>query len=238
MPAIRRLIAPLTVAAAVAGGGVAGAVLGVPGLSGAQEDSSTTTTTPPADAERPDRGPGHRGAALDAAAEALGMTRADLVAALRDGKTIADVAAEKGVDVATVVDAMVAALEEELPSEADIRERVENLVENGRPAGPDRGFPGRGPGGPGAFGHGHRVLGAGLDAAAEALGISRDDLITALRDGKTIAEVAQEQGVDVNAVIDAMAAEARERISDFVNNGIQKPEVPEDGTSEEESGGS
>ena len=40
-----------------------------------------------------------------------------------------------------------------------------------------------------------------------------------LKGGKTIAQVAQEKGVDVNTVIDAMVAPVKERITKFVNEG-------------------
>ena len=40
-----------------------------------------------------------------------------------------------------------------------------------------------------------------------------------LKGGKTIAQVAQEQGVDVDTVIDAMVAPAKARITKFVNEG-------------------
>lgn len=42
------------------------------------------------------------------AAKTLGLAQADLIAALKDGKTIADVANEKGVDPAKIADAFVA----------------------------------------------------------------------------------------------------------------------------------
>jgi hypothetical protein len=53
-------------------------------------------------------------AVLDAAADALGMERADLVAELQSGKSLADVAAEQNVDVATVKQAMVDAAKAEV----------------------------------------------------------------------------------------------------------------------------
>ena len=62
-------------------------------------------------------------------------------------------------------------------------------------------------------------MGLELDAAASALGMERAALVEELRSGKTIAQVAQEKGVDVNAVIDAMVAPVRERITTFVNEG-------------------
>jgi len=147
---------------------------------------------------------------VSAAAEALGMSATDLRAALRDGKTIAQVAEERGVDLQVVIDAMVAEATERIDERAaeakeDLPQRITDLV-NGEV--PDH----RGPG----FRHGIR---AGLGAAAEALGISLDDLRSALRDDKTIADVAEERGVDVQAVVDAMVADATERIDERVADG-------------------
>ena len=62
--------------------------------------------------------------------------------------------------------------------------------------------------------------GPGLEAAAEALGISVEDLRTAVReDDRTIAQVAEERGVDLQTVIDAMVAEATARIDERVAEG-------------------
>jgi hypothetical protein len=66
-------------------------------------------------------------------------------------------------------------------------------------------------------GHGHGF--ASLTAAAEALGMTREELATELRDGKTIAEVAAEKGVDVQTVIDAMVSAAKERLAEAVSEG-------------------
>ena len=50
-----------------------------------------------------------------------------------------------------------------------------------------------------------------LDAAAKALNLSTEDLLEKLRDGKTtIADVAEQQNVDVQTVIDAMEAVAKQ----------------------------
>lgn len=68
----------------------------------------------------------------------------------------------------------------------------------------------RGPRGKGWF---------GLKTAAEAIGVEPRDLAAALRDGSTIAEVAAEHGVDVQTVIDAMVAEATERLNEAVADG-------------------
>jgi lipoate-protein ligase A len=63
---------------------------------------------------------------------------------------------------------------------------------------------------------GHRPK---LDAAAQALNLSVDDLRSQLRDGKTLAQVAQDQNVDVQRVIDAMVADATARIDQKVQEG-------------------
>ena len=65
----------------------------------------------------------------------------------------------------------------------------------------------------------HARMGQGLDSAATVLGIESDALRDALRDGQTIAEIAAEQGVDPQAVIDAQVAEATERLDEKVADG-------------------
>lgn len=62
-------------------------------------------------------------------------------------------------------------------------------------------------GGPHGPGPGHR--GKNLDAVAGAIGIDAAALRTELQSGKTIAEVAQAHGVDVQKVVDALVAELK-----------------------------
>lgn len=240
----RRLGIAVVVAGSMAAGGIAGATLGVPGLSGA------ATTPWPADLARTageDGGPagrhapGPRGALFDAAARALGLSTGELLDKLRDGETtIADVATERNVDLDAVIDAMAAAAREH------VEEMVHDPLPKRRPGGP--GLPGA-QGGPGHAGS-HRpgfALG-GLDAAAEALGTTVDELRDALRTGRTLADVAGEKQVAVEALVAAMVADARahidearangrisaaraeelaagleERITAFVNDGLPKP---------------
>jgi uncharacterized protein (DUF433 family) len=56
--------------------------------------------------------------------------------------------------------------------------------------------------------------GMSLEVAAEAIGISVDDLRSELEDGKTIAEVAEAHDVDVQDVIDALVANGKERLAE------------------------
>lgn len=100
-------------------------------------------------------GPGGRGGrggrGLDAAATALGITQDELRAARDAGQTLADVAASKGVELQTVVDAIVAEMnthiDEHLANgditqeQADARkaeatQRATDMVNGVRPSGP------------------------------------------------------------------------------------------------------
>lgn len=132
---MKKMIAATAVAASVAIGGVAGVALGVPTVAGAQEAAEETVTwidealgglvsngtinqaqadaveSALEEAKADRRHHGHRIArhfALGAVAEALGMTNTELREELAEGKSIADVAGERDVEVQTVIDALVA----------------------------------------------------------------------------------------------------------------------------------
>jgi hypothetical protein len=123
-------------------------------LTQAQADAVTTAL----EAARPEGGPGgggpgrgRGGPGLTVAAKALGVSAADLRTALQSGKTIADVASTRNVDLQTVIDAIVASEKEHLAqavtagkltqAEADERaanasERATNMVNGVRPERP------------------------------------------------------------------------------------------------------
>ena len=74
---------------------------------------------------------------------------------------------------------------------------------------------GQGPmGGPG-FGHEMR----GLGAAADYLGLSQSELLTKLQNGKSLADVAKDQGKSVDGLIDAMVADAKKHLDQAVKDG-------------------
>ena len=213
MPMNRKLLGAAAFSLALAGGGAAGAILGTPNLSFAQDSGGATTTTAPTDAT-PDAAVEHHdgpGAGLSVAADAIGITEAELRTALEGGQSIAQVAEANGVDVQKVIDAMVAAGTERLQSAIDgLPDRIAEVVQH-------EGLPEHGPGGPGGPGRGH--FGAGLDVAAKAIGIDSEELRTALEGGSTIAEVATAHKVDVQKVIDALVAEADTHIDQAVTDG-------------------
>ncbi|WP_285600958.1 hypothetical protein [Kineosporia sp. NBRC 101731] len=84
--------------------------------------------------------------------------------------------------------------------------------------GPRRGQAGRGfGGGPGGgFGGG---FGVAQDELAKALGLSTDDLRSALADGTSVKELAQKQGKDLDDVIDALVTAATAKIDQAVTDG-------------------
>ena len=124
-------ITAVVITASITAGAVGGTLLFTPSLSGAQEDGTTTSTEAPVPAGAMH---GHRflGGSIEVAAESLGMDVAELREALHDGKTIADVATEKNVDIQTVIDALVADAKEKLEQlEANLPEQMTDLV-NGK----------------------------------------------------------------------------------------------------------
>jgi polyhydroxyalkanoate synthesis regulator phasin len=109
-----------------------------------------------------------------------------------------------------------------------IRELLQTLVDDGTitaaqadavagelaTALPERGGPGHG-----GFGRGGFVRGVAAEVVAEALGVTVDELVEAVRDGRTIADLAADAGVDVQVVIDAMVAQVAEHLDAEVADG-------------------
>ncbi|ADB74478.1 hypothetical protein [Geodermatophilus obscurus] len=61
----------------------------------------------------------------------------------------------------------------------------------------------------------------GLEAAAEALGMTEDELRTALQaEGATLAKIAEEKGVAVDTLVDALVTAQREGIAKAVESGM------------------
>jgi uncharacterized protein YidB (DUF937 family) len=134
-----RVLAATVLTAGLAGGGL----LGLTAVAGAQ----TGGDRPPADANRP---PGGHGPGLDAAAKALNLSVDDLRSKLEGDNTIAQVAQEQGVDVQTVIDAMVAdatahidqsvqngdlTADQANERKSNLQERITKLVNEGKPKG-------------------------------------------------------------------------------------------------------
>ena len=86
-------------------------------------------------------------------------------------------------------------------------ERLQQAMDQARQ---ELGIPERGPGGPG--GRGGLGGPGGLDAAAQALGITPDQLRQELQAGRTLTQVAQARNVNLTTVSNAMKAAANTKI--------------------------
>jgi hypothetical protein len=143
------------------------------GVKSAYAQSGTTDST----TTMPMRGHGHGGrggglslTGLQVAAEKLGMTTDELITALQSGKTLEEIAQEKGVDYADIQ----AAIQEQ--SQTELRDRIQQAVTAGTISqekadwlleGLDKGFIGNGPDGDVPFG-GRHGLGLGPDKTLQA----------------------------------------------------------------------
>ena len=232
----RKLVMTGVVAGSVGVGSLIGAIAFAPGIGFAASDAGTGDRTLAICV-------GAAGS-LDAAAEAIDIATSDLLSALRNGRTIAEVAEAHGVQIPEVVDAIVTAEQARLDElvadgrltqgqadalSADLVERVTDLV-NGDLAPFPLLEPGVGAGvigAPGPFGRpgfiaGRRPWGFGdgpLAAAADAIGIDERALVAAIADGETIADVARAHDVEVSDVVDSIVASMQERLDEAVESG-------------------
>jgi polyhydroxyalkanoate synthesis regulator phasin len=177
---------------------------------------------------------------LDAAIDYLGVTRADLLDAFRDGKSLADVANDKGKSVEGLVEALRDAIREDADqavedgvltkTQADrlvqkFSRSVDELVDEGFGLGPklDMGGPGFGLA-PGPFEHG--VIPRGLPGAdfmkiaADYLDIGAADVREALSHGKSLADLANDKGKSVDGLKHALRDAIREDADQAVEDGV------------------
>jgi uncharacterized protein YidB (DUF937 family) len=197
--------------------------------------TSWAQSPPPATEQA--RAPGPRGW-VQAAATALGLTPSELVAQWRAGRSLAQIAAERGVDEATLRQALAnqvqARLDEAVAAgrlsreEADARlaqaqQRIGQWITTSPPAagtprerGPRFRAPGASVGVPPFVG----LRGPGvLDALAARLGVTGDELRAELRGGRSLADIAAARGIDRAGLLSAISAVARERLDAAVAAG-------------------
>jgi len=203
-----------------------GTATDLPGTITVQGSSSGESST-----DHAPRGP-RAAIASDAVAKVLGLTADELKTELQSGKSLADVAKAKSVDIAKVKQAIIddftareqaeVASGEHTQAEvdqkiADFKTRLDDIVNGVRPAGVPGGM--RGEEGHGKGGHGPRGLMAAADAVAKVLGMTADELKTELQSGKSLADVAKAKGVDVEKVKAAIAADVKAHLDEEVASG-------------------
>jgi transposase-like protein len=140
---------------------------------------------------------------------------------IRGGKTVAAVAGEHNVDPAGVVNAVVTALNQRIDQAAvegkidadraaKAKEKVPNLANRfvNETKSKRTGAARR-----------HRVLGEALSTAAKEIGVAENDLKQALKDGKSIAQVAKEHDKSADDVVNAIVKAATSDIDQAVKDG-------------------
>ncbi|MGH2378767.1 MAG: hypothetical protein ACRDGT_09850 [Candidatus Limnocylindria bacterium] len=127
---------------------------------------------------------GFGGAILDAALEYIGITREQYRTEAEAGKTLTEIAVENGRTRDGLLAAMIAA------GQTELAERVERAVDEDPPL---------------RDGFKHRAFFGDLtEAAVTYLGMTREELMTELQAGNTLAEVAVAQGLTRDGLIAAM----------------------------------
>jgi hypothetical protein len=168
---------------------------------------------------------------MTVAAEKLGMTEAELRTELENGRSIADVAEEKGVDTQVISDAYLEQTQADLDAQvADgslTQEEADARLEQKTDALPDRltstrSDPAGGRGGTDrdGFGSGRgEIKSLLMTVAAEKLGMTEAELRTELQNGRSIADVADEKGVDTQVISDAYLKQTQAELDAQVADG-------------------
>ena len=204
--------------AAIVGALALSAATGVGSASAKSLISKVGITKPAHD----DRGPAK---SLANVATVLKLTEAELKTQLDSGKSLADVSTAQNVNVQLVIDAVVAEMKAHIAEEvasgeltqaqadaklAEATVRATDIVNGVRAAG-------MGEGKHGSKGHGGPVK--SLANVATVLKLTEAELKAQLDNGKSLADVAKTQNVNVSAVIDAVVAEMKAHIAEEVASG-------------------
>lgn len=225
-----------------------------PSIGFADADDSTTTTQPfygrmantgfaDWQGERMGRGMmgGGFGFALagtshEGIAEALGITSDELFELTQAGKSLAEIAEEKGVSVEQLTEVIVSAHIEQLDqlvadgklteeNKALLLENVEEMaiaMINGTMPVDGRGFGGkgfRGMGGGIGFGFGPQLAGTNHTEIAEFLGLTADELTEQIVAGKSLAEIAEDKGISEEQLIVKLTEIYKTKLDQLVTDG-------------------
>ena len=193
--------------------------LGTLEAQGSVSAESADVTTGTVDANRPNP--------VADAAKALGMTEAELTTELQAGKSIADVAKAKNVDLDTVIAALTAGFKAHLDEEvasgehtqaeadaklAEFKTRITTMVNTaGLPMHGGKG----GHGGPG----GHGPAKFATAQLATTLKLTEAELQTQLQSGKTLKQIADAQNVDIADVKATLTSDFKAHLDEEVKSG-------------------
>ncbi|PWV95911.1 hypothetical protein DFQ01_12488 [Paenibacillus cellulosilyticus] len=187
----------------------------------ATNTDSTTSTTPTSQVQADSSAKqgngmherGGRGGQFisDSVLTLLGLDREALNEKLAAGSTLAEIAEAQGVSTDELKAALAAAFQERRSAdEEQFTANLDNLInsdqlDQGREHGQGKGL---------GFGFEHN-----LDTVATALNLTEDELQTELQAGKTIAAIAEEQGISEDTVISALETAINAQIDQAVTDG-------------------
>ena len=187
---------------------------------------------------RPARGGPFRdgavGNVLEIVADELDLSVEEVIEALRDGETVADFVEAHGGDVDDIVRAAVAEAEARLNEavengrlteerKAEILERLqtelpERLEEPWQPRGARDGL----------LGGFSEAFWNRFDGVAEALGLDPEQLFSRLHDGETVADVAEDLGVNLEDVRGALEDARAEQREDAIQQALEDGRITEE----------
>jgi hypothetical protein len=166
------------------------------------------------------RGNRGQGPVLEAVEEATGLEREAIIEAVRGGQTLAEIITANGGDPAAVEAEIAADIAERSGDDlAEVQTRVNELLNSTEPLREGREAR-------------QDLLGnESLEILSEATGLERQDLLQALRDGSTPAELIAANGGDAAAVEAQIVAsilanrpdetEIQTRVNEFLNNPVE-----------------
>jgi cytidylate kinase len=186
-----------------------------------------TTDVAPAPSATPSVVKADKPSPLATAAKVLGMTETELKTELQAGKSVSDVAKAKNIDLATVKAALLAEAKAHIDAEvaagkhtaaegvtklAEVTSRIDTMLTTaGLPARGPHGKGGHeGKGGPGKF------MTATL---ATTLKLTQEELKTQLHSGKSLADVAKTQNVDIADVKTVLKSDFSAHLAEEVTSG-------------------
>jgi uncharacterized protein YidB (DUF937 family) len=158
---------------------------------------------------------------MDAAANLLGMSASDLRTAMQSGQSLSQIASSKGVGQDQLIAAMSTAIQQANPGmSADRATSVATAIATRTPQVGTAGASGAtDQAAASAFGatqaagtgatHGqhyhHHAMAAGMQAAAQTLGVSTDELTSSLKSGQSLTSLASSKGVSQDDLITAIS---------------------------------
>ena len=215
----------LMVLGLTAGTGLAGTVLGFSADSLGATNLSTTNfslqTSPRLNEEgaRFFHQSGKVRQVIQVVADTLGMEAQDVVALLKEGKTLVQIITDNEGDVDAIVDTLVDRFREKLQEKVDsgditqeqmnqrmaqAEERINAMLNGERPAGGGQ-----------QSGKVRQVI----QVVADTLGMEAQDVVALLKEGKTLVQIITDNEGDVDAIVDTLVDRLRERLQEKVDSG-------------------